>query len=178
MKKLLVLSGNSVRNKEWGERCSEFFRSDFDRVFYSHYDHWKTGEKSINIELELQKIKKLVEDTGEKENWYIFAKSIGSVVALLASREQTILPEKCVFFGMPLAIAETNVTNDWSYLSQFSVPTLAFHNNQDSTADYLFTKQKLAELATVVSFRTLIGDNHDYLDFAEYSDEIRKFVTS
>lgn len=177
MKKLLVLSGNNKKNIVWGEECSKFFENDFDKVFYLHYDHWKNGEESINIEVELQKIKKLVDETGEKGDWCIFAKSIGSVLALMAVKQKIFLPEKCVFFGMPLAIAESVVTDDWSYLSEFSVTTLAFHNDQDSTADYKFTKNKLAEMAPGITLVTLSDDTHNYLDFSEYADEIRKFIS-
>lgn len=178
MKKLLVLAGNSFRNREWGEQCAEFFRADFDMVFYLHYDHWSTGEKNIDLEIELEKLKETVEGVGEKGDWYIFAKSIGSVLALMAVEQGILSPEKCVFFGMPLAIAERDVTKDWSYLSDLKVPALAFHNDQDPTANYGFTKEKLAEIAPTITLRTLQGDTHDYLDFALYADEVRQFIAS
>lgn len=175
MKKLLVLSGNHVRNREWGERCAEFFRSDFDTVFYPHYDHWNTGEKSINMEIELEKLKETIAGVGEVDDWYIFAKSIGSVLALLAVEQRILAPEKCVFFGMSLAIAEREGTKDWSYLSSFTVPTLAFHNDHDPVADYAFTVKKLAELAPTITLRTMPGNTHDYSDFVPYADEIRNY---
>lgn len=176
MKKLLVLSGNNVKNQGWGEACAEFFRVDFDMVFYPHYDHWDTEGKDIDIEVELRKIKETVQGTGEHDDWYIIAKSIGSVLALLAVEQGIISPEKCVFFGMPLKIAEAEVTKDWSYLRDFSVPTLAFHNDNDQTADYAFMAQKLAEFAPTISLRTLRGDTHDYGDFTHYAGEIREFL--
>jgi hypothetical protein len=177
MKKLLVLAGNSVKNREWGEACAEFFRADFDMVFYPHYDHWSTGGQVINLEVELQKVKETVQGAGEPDDWYIFAKSIGSVLALLAVEQGIISPERCVFFGMPLKIAEAEVTKDWSYLSEFFVPTVAFHNDNDPTADYAFTAQKIHELAPTITLRALHGDTHDYSDFTTYAGEIREFLT-
>lgn len=177
MKKLLVLSGNNVKNREWGEQCAEFFRADFDMVFYPHYDHWNTGEKNIDIEVELQKIKETVQGTGEHDDWYIFAKSIGSVLALMAVEQGMLSPERCVFFGMPLAIAERDAAKDWSYLRDFSVPAFAFHNDHDPIADQSFTAEKLAEFAPTITLRTLKGDTHDYGDFVDYAAEIREFLT-
>jgi hypothetical protein len=178
MKKLLVLSGNHVRNREWGEQCAEFFRGDFDMTFYPHYDHWNVEGESIDMEIELQKVKETVTGAGEADGWYVFAKSIGSVLALLAIKRGIISLEKCVFFGMPLKIAETEVTKEWAYLSSLTLPVLAFHNDHDPVADYKFTAQKLAELAPTITLRTLSGDTHDYADFAAYADEIRQFISS
>lgn len=178
MKKLLVLSGNHVRNRDWGEQCVEFFRGDFDMVFYPQYDHWDVEGGRIDIEVELQKVKETVAGTGESDGWYVFAKSIGSVLALLAIQHGIITPERCVFFGMPLKIAEAEVTKDWSYLSGLVLPVLAFHNDQDPIAAYEFTADIVHKLAPMITLRTLPGDTHDYRDFASYADEVRQFIVS
>jgi len=175
MKKLLVLSGNSVHNREWGETCAEFFRSDFDRVYFLHYDHWTSGEPLINFATELDKINEIVVGSGEQNDWYIFAKSIGTVLTMTAVLQVIIRPEKCVFFGMPLGLS---AYDDWSFLSEFSRPTIAFHNTKDPTAPYDETIKKLSELApTTIVLKTREGDTHDYLDFASYNPEIQTFLT-
>ena len=176
MRYLLVLAGNSVHNREWGESCAEFFRPQFTMVFFPHYTHWTTGDPEIDIEEELKKVRETVAGAEDEADWYIFAKSIGSVLALKAIEQGIIKPEKCVFFGMPLKIAATQVGGDWSYLSTFDLPALAFHNDADPTAEYAFTKAKLSEQAPSIILKTLSGDTHDYLDFAQYEPEIKQFL--
>lgn len=173
MKKLLVLSGQSKRNKAWGEACVDFFASDFDEVHFIEYDHWKKQESEINFSAEINKIKDVVNDG----DWYIFAKSIGSIVALMTVSEQIIKPVKCIFFGMSLSVVKDTVfAKDWSLLSTFKVPTLAFHNTEDPIADCAFAEEKIKEFATTISLKELAGNNHDYLDFADYKPTIDEFL--
>lgn len=176
MKKLLVLAGNSVQNREWGEACAGFFRTDFDLVFFPHYDHWSTGAQNMNLAAEVEKIRETVTESDAEGEWYIFAKSIGSVLALKTIQQGVIKPEKCVFFGMSLNIAATLYGEDRSYLSECDVPALAFHNNEDPTAEYGFVVEKLRTLAPTITLRTIEGNTHDYLDFHMYAPEIKEFL--
>lgn len=176
MKKLLVLAGGSQRNQVWGEACSEYFKSRFDMVFFIHYDHWATGEKNIDFDKELEKITATVEGTDNDDEWYIFAKSIGSILALKAVAANAISPTKCVFFGMPFSVVEDIIfKDDWSLLETFTVPTLAFHNDNDPTALHDLAKEKITALAPSIELETLHGDNHDYLDFSSYEERITVF---
>lgn len=175
MKKLLVLPGNSPRNKDWGEGCVAAYGGWFDASEVLSYDHWRTGEKWIDIETELEKIKVLVATEPETE-WYISAKSIGTLLALLVIHRKVIAPHRCIFFGMPLDGASENLFKDsWEPLASLRVPTLAFHNENDPTAGFEFTKQILGEHNPTVEFVVLPGDNHDYLDFVEYQERVKEF---
>jgi len=176
MKKLLVLPGNSPRNRQWGEECAAFFADRFDEVVVQLYDHWESGEAKIDFVAELEKIAELVELGGDDTEWYIFAKSIGSVLALLAVEADVIEPERCVFFGMPLDAAEAVLGESWAPLTEFAVPALVFHNDHDPVADHTFTKDTLAAHSQpTLTFVTLSGTTHDYLDFAVYNTAIADF---
>lgn len=177
MKKLLVLGGGSVRNREWGVACSEFFKDSFDLTCFVHYDHWETGGKNINFDIEIEKIAETVHGAGTEGEWYVFAKSIGSILTLKAVEAGAIEPVQCVFFGMPLEIVSDTVMKDgWSLLSAFDIDSLAFHNDNDSTANYVYTQEKLATYAPDIALKTLSGDTHDYLDFESYKDTIYPFL--
>jgi len=171
-KQILVLGGGSPRNADWVDSCGGYFESEYNQVFSIHYDHWTRGEKVIDFALEMEKIKSVV---GNQENLHIFAKSIGTILALKCIQAGIIGPKKCVFFGMPLKIY-SELYDDWSILSELDTPALVFHNDNDSTADYNFTKNKVTELSPQLEFKTLSGDNHDYLDFEQYQEEIRQFT--
>jgi hypothetical protein len=178
MKNLLVLAGGSPRNQAWGESCAEYFKAAYDFTHFVHYDHWGSGEPNLNIEAELKKIAEIVKGSGTGVEWYIFAKSIGSILALKAVERTIIAPEKCIFFGMPFSVvADSVLKNDWSLLTDFKVPAVAFHNDNDSTATYEYTKEQLATYASTITLETLSGTNHDYLDFASYDATIQKFLT-
>jgi predicted alpha/beta-hydrolase family hydrolase len=177
MKKLLVLAGGSPRNRAWGEACAEFFKDQFDLTCFIHYDHWETGEPNINFAVEIEKIATTAEEAGEEGEWFVFAKSIGSILTLKAVAAGAIAPLKCVFFGMPLSlVADTEFKDDWSLLEDFKTPALAFHNENDPIANYELTKERLATLAPNITLATLPGDTHDYLVFADCQQRITAFV--
>ncbi len=176
MKKLLILPGNSPRNQVWGETCAEFFAEQFDEIYLQLYDHWKTGEEVINVPTELDKILATVEESEADDEWYICAKSVGALVALIAVQEEIINPVKCIFFGMPLdGAAEELFKDDWSALTDYIVPTLVFHNDNDPVANYAFTEAKIKAVGQDFVFKKLTNETHDYLDFPAYKEEIEKF---
>lgn len=175
MRHLVVLPGNSLRNRDWGIACANYFGPKFDSVYMQEYDHWQTGERDNDVERELTKLEAAVADLDDEI--YVLAKSIGSLLILLAVHRGFLKPEKCVFFGMPLELASKQLfKDDWSPLSTFSIPTIAYHNDEDPIS-YSFTSQALAEQgARSIRLITLKGDNHDYLDFKEYELEITDFL--
>ncbi|MEY3784237.1 MAG: hypothetical protein RLZZ230_559 [Candidatus Parcubacteria bacterium] len=178
MKKLLILPGNSPRNQAWGEACAEFFAEQFDEIYLQLYDHWETGEEVINVPTELDKILATVEEGDPNDEWYICAKSVGALVALIAVQEEIINPIKCIFWGMPLdGAAEELFADDWSALADFAVPTLVFHNDSDPIADCDFTEHKLKELGQDIAFKKFSGDTHDYLNFATCQPDIEDFLS-
>lgn len=174
MKKLLVLAGGSARNQAWGEGCVAAYGPWFDEVVFPHYTHWATGEKNVDFPVELAKIKEVVQASGASDEWFIIAKSIGSILSTKATAEGIITPQACVFFGMPINLVVDSVfAGDLSPLSSLTMPVMALHNRHDPTALYDVTAQALVTHAPSVQLVTLEGDTHDYLDFARYSESIK-----
>lgn len=174
MRHLVVLPGNSLRNRDWGIACTEHFGSKFDSVYMQEYDHWQTGERDNNVEAELAKLEAAVADC--EGEIYVLAKSIGSLLTLLGVQRGFLKPEKCVFFGMPLKLASEQLfKDDWLPLSTFSIPAIAYHNDEDPIS-YPFTKQALEEHNPAIQLITLKGNNHDYLDFVDYDKTISEFL--
>ncbi len=176
MKKLLILPGNSQRNQAWGEACAEFFSTQFDEIYLQYYDHWETSEPVIDVPIELDKILAITESATDEDEWYVCAKSVGSLVALIAVQEDIINPVKCIFFGMPLDTASEELfKDDWSALTDFTVPALVFHNDNDPIANFAFTEAKIKEVGQDFIFKKLSDNTHDYLDFPAYKTEIENF---
>lgn len=169
MKKLLVLAGGSARNLAWGEACVAAYRPQFDEVFFQTYDHWTTGEPNLDFVSELEKVSKTVKGAGTEGEWYIMAKSIGSILATKAMAEKRIAPTACVFFGMPInLVVDTVLAGDLSVLTALTMPVVAFHNEHDPTALYEVAQSALTKYAPGVTVVTRPGNTHDYVDFADY----------
>lgn len=180
MKKLIVFPGNSPKNKAWGENIAFYFSTLFDSVYVVNYEHWVTGNETIDFDSEAEKIKERIEgDQNTECEYVIFAKSFGSILALKSIYAGYIKPSKCVFFGMPFnLVEEQNIfKGDWSPASSFSVPSIAFHNNNDPVALYAFTSKRLTELEQKnIKLIVTQGENHSYKEFESYEDDIKQYL--
>lgn len=177
--KLILLPGNSLRNRDWLYHAGAHYAETgwFAEIYLHEYEHWQTGETEIDMPGELLRFQAALHaDTPHQ--YVIIAKSIGSIMALLAIQKEFITPTHCVFFGMPLEIAGSELFKaDWSPLGDLSVPTIAFHNDRDPIS-YEVTKAKLTEHAPHITLITREADNHDYTEFAEFDGDIKAHLNA
>lgn len=179
MNKLIVLPGNSIKNKAWGEAVVTRFGPVFDDAYMQSYDHWESGAEAIDFEREAEKLRDHVVGGGPDVQYFVFAKSFGSILAFLSVHRGYISPVKCVFFGIPLNLVdEQNIWNgDWSALETFTVPALAFHNQDDPVASFSFTREKLMKYSVAsVTLVPLDADDHGYTELEEYADRVEAFL--
>jgi len=177
MRHLIILSGNSLKNKAWGEAVLKHYGPRFDSIYLELYDHWESGEANINFENEEAKISQHVATIPLGTEITIMAKSAGSLLALLAISHGTVMPARCVFFGIPLDLAAGNLfDSNWSVLKSFKIPATAFHNIADPTTSYDFTKTTLANLAPHINLITTHEPDHWYADFTTYDKNLH-FLT-
>lgn len=174
MRHLVVLSGNSLKNKSWGELILEHYSSRFDSVFMLEYDHWVSGEQNIDFSKEEAKPKSHVESASTDTEIILFAKSAGSLLGLLAIHNNVIKPVQVVFFGMPLDLAANNLFKDsWEPLSELKIPAIAFHNEADPTTSYEFTKTMLTTYNSDIKLITTHESDHWYGDLEAYDQHIQ-----
>jgi len=176
MKKLIILPGNSVKNKEWGKAVYEYYGKEFDTVYMQFYDHWENGQLAIDFEKEIKKLQKEISKNSKETSITIFAKSAGSILAIMATNKIKILPSKSIFFGMPLDWACKEVfDNDLTPLKNFNIPTIAFHNDKDPIASYEFTKDIIENKSNGnIKLVTTKGSDHGYFDFTFYDDFLER----
>ena len=91
---IIYLAGNNPSNKAWIEKVKSEFDS-FSTGDILYYDHWQSGEKWINLEKESKKLTELVKD---KTDYFVFSKSIGSVLALKNVFEKNSFGFAALFF--------------------------------------------------------------------------------
>ncbi len=170
-KHLLVLSGNSLKNRGWGELVIDEYGPRFDSSYLLQYDHWDSGEPNINFVTEEIKIAAHIASLPVDTEVILFAKSVGSLLALLAIYHGAVTPVRIAFFGMPLDMAALDLFKDsWESLSSLVIPALAFHNVEDPTTNYEFTKDALAVHNPAITFVTTHEADHWYGDFTTYSN--------
>ncbi len=177
MRHLIVLPGNSLKNKAWGELIASHYASQFDSVFMMEYDHWESGEANIDFTREAEKLE--VHRTTLKEGVEItlFAKSAGSLLALLVLQQKMFVPIQAVFFGMPLDLAADNIFKEsWTAIVELTVPSIAFHNETDPTTSYVFTKSILSEHNPTIELITTHQNDHWYGDVETYDPIIVNFI--
>lgn len=103
----------------------------------------------------------------------VFAKSIGTLVAMLAADRHGFSPEKCVFLGTPLR--RMKAKGELELLRSYCrrTPTLFIQQTDDATGGW-------AELAAFVapwsSCVELAGDDHLYADAAGLAAVIEAWV--
>lgn len=161
----------------WGEAMATHFGSSFDDVYVQNYDHWIHGNETIDFEAEAHKLHGIIQNEADTE-YVIFAKSFGSILALQSVFKNFIKPTQCVFFGMPLNVVEAQdiFKNDWSPLSTFAIPAIAFQNTHDPVANYEFVLAKLGELAPAITVIPMEADTHGYDTPELYEEAIQAFL--
>ena len=101
---LLILGGNSKNNISWLNRITKIFNKNYN-VNAIYYEHWN-NDSEINFDIELSKLEKLHDEIKE---YFIVAKSIGSIISLMGIEKKIIKPKKVVIMGFPIGlIKKTN----------------------------------------------------------------------
>ncbi len=177
MRHLVILSGNSVKNKGWGELMLAEYGPRFDSTFMLDYDHWVSGEPTINFVVEERKIAAHVAVLPADTEIVLFAKSVGSLLAFTTIAHGVLKPIKCIFFGIPFDMAVDNLFKDnWSAIDNFIIPAIAFHNKNDPTTKYECTKDTLAEHNPAITLIETVESDHWYGDTLTYNRTIIPFL--
>ncbi len=175
---LIILPGNNVTNQTWGELVRDHYGPQFTSVHLVEYEHWAKEEPIIDFDVELVKLREREQPLFPSEQTVVMAKSAGALLAFVATSEGIVKPDACVFFGIPFAMATEDIfKDDWSPVTNFTAPSIAFHNVHDPTADYRYTMATLAEKAPHIELITTDGEDHWYGDFPEYDTEVQKLLT-
>ena len=176
---IIILPGNNISNQTWGELVRDYYGPQFTSVHLVEYEHWVTGAPAIDFDVELVKLREREQPLFTDEPTVVVAKSAGALLAFVAVEEGVLQPSASIFFGIPFAMAAEDIfKDDWTAVSNFSIPGLAFHNRQDPTADYRYTQAVLAEYAPQIKLITTAGDDHWYGDFSEYDEAIQHALTT
>lgn len=171
---LLLLSGESILNKAWIENVAQTLKPLFAQVTILYYDHWQTGQGTIDLEKEYSKLISVAKDFGD---YVIFAKSIGTVLAVRGIYEHKLNPVKCVFVGPAFLMGESTITGFQNWIEGYSLPTLFVTKTNDPVAPASQLRD-LLEKYHVQNFQfvEIPGDNHKYENIEELESLVTAFL--
>jgi len=158
----LILGGMSPRHKAWVRQVAEVLQPYFDEVRPLDYRHWDAADTEMDLEYEISQADVLAKNFDE---YVVVAKSIGTVLASFANARGLLAPQRCVFMGFPLKVAEAQFPEVANALPQLP-PTVFLHNERDPLGSAAAVKQYVdAHAPKAYEFQVLPGDTHDYTDF-------------
>lgn len=171
---LIILPGNSIKNKTWAEALKTALESQFDSIYIQQYSHWETGEKFLDLEQEINTIMKL---TNDLKNYIIFAKSVGVILALKAISEKKLTPSKCIFAGLAFSWAKLQNIDIILLLKYYGISTLFIQNQNDPAISF----QELSKLLKKLEVRDyqltkFSGNKHEYEDIEALNNLITRFT--
>ncbi len=171
---LILLPGNSKRNKEWTEEVASKIKDLFEKAHIHYYKHWQTEEEIISIKDESLILSDYLKN---KKDYFIFAKSIGSALAIKNIKKKKISPNKCLFLGLPvLWCREHNIPLD-SWINEYSIPTLFIQNSNDPVISANELKDYLIEgKVKNYKFIELEGNSHDYNNIKQIRKLLEDFL--
>jgi len=172
---IIYLAGNSTRNRDWIEEVKKQF-DEFSGGEILYYDHWARGEDSIMMEAELKKLADLVKD---KDDYYVFAKSIGTIVTLTAIGAGVLKPKKAIFCGLPCSLVEggRDFEGVEEVLKGLTMPTIFVQNEFDKVGGEkeikeILGKYKLKDCSLVINPGV---EGHNYEDYRQLMMLAREF---
>jgi len=173
---LLLLGGNSAHNKDWINSVSKTLVKSFNKRLTHSYIHWGAGEGNIDIKEELKNISAEISNFNE---YVVFAKSVGTIVAARGVYENILHPQKCIFVGLPMLMINKDKSTISTYLKSIKKPILFIQNNNDPFGSIDEVKVYLKSLnlhdSTVIESD---GDTHNYNELNKLNEEISKFLDS
>jgi hypothetical protein len=167
---LIILPGNSPKNKEWAISAREAFTPMFNEVIINEYDHWTNGKETIDLDLESNKLAKIINSASQPVE--IFAKSAGTILVLYAVHNKIIDASKirkCVFVGFPLAWALENSLDISTWSESYDISTILIQNDHDPVTSAVDIQDE-QDRGRFGGLELIIqnGDDHMYGNFDDY----------
>ena len=168
---LIMLSGNSLNNRDWILEAQAQLKTPFQSTFVLDYGHWATGQPNIDLQAELPKLAKAA---GNLEPYGVFAKSIGTVLAVQAIEQGLIKPAFLLFCGIPLGYILSDYPQFGAVLARANLPLTFIHNQNDSVASSSDASQYLQSHLTPDQYHFIEtpGNTHDYEDYSLLKTEL------
>jgi predicted alpha/beta-hydrolase family hydrolase len=171
---LLLLPGNSPHNKAWIHHVDEVLAPLFNGTLVHDYAHWENGQNFIDFEHEIEAT---CQEVGDLEPYSIFAKSVGSILAIKAMAARSLEPRGCLFVGLPLQLVIDENIPLGDLLKDVKIPITIAQNDHDPIGGFQAVKAYFDKLTLPnITLVELSGDAHDYDDMAKVTKLASKLL--
>lgn len=166
--KELILPGYSIKNKGWAYALAEQLHEHKFGVI--EWSHWSVEGSKFSA---LDETKKLVSQLQKEDSVVIVAKSVGTLVCVLALPSVSQRVEKLVLLGIPLR--DLDLSDRMAYCELDSFPQqrlLVIQNSQDNHGTYQEVAEFLAQIDPGIKVISKGRTDHEY----PYPEEIGEFL--
>lgn len=174
---LIILGGNnrSPENRAWVSSLADILKPEFTSVYPHSYHHWQTKGKVIDLDFEIEALKKIVQG---KQEYVVIGKSAGVTLALKGIYIGALSPAKCVLIGTPVRWSQRHKFDIDTWLRDFSVSSLFIQESYDPAMLAKNLKEYIKEMGVVnCKFLEVPGNDHDYEE-EQLKNIIATFVKS
>lgn len=172
---LVMLSGNSLRNRDWIQVAERKLTVPFQKTYVQQYAHWINGDEWIDLPHEQLVLGAAVESLSP---YGIFAKSIGTVLSVQSIAAGLVQPKFLLLMGIPLDYIQEHYQDFATDLTAYGGPVIILQNNHDPVGDGTAVREYLGDLPDTMSFVTTIGETHDYEDYDFLQAKLELLVTA
>ncbi len=174
MQIILLPGNNPEENKDWIEELDLALQGDFDDTCTQYYRHWSDVTKKFDIDYELEL---LVDSAQVMDEYVIFAKSVGALLALKGIGEGKLEPKKNIFVGTSMYWADNADYELDNWLDALTMPTLFIQKTGDPAISFEKLKKRVEDSgAKDPKFIELPGDDHHYSNVQQLRTFILDFV--
>lgn len=170
-KRIIILPGYSLKNKEWADETSKYLNNRFNcSVVY--WPHWEGKENSADwIQEEVSKLSNLISE--EKVN--ILSKSLGTYICMKFLKNNLEKVDKLVLCGIPLNDLDEQDFDEYEVLSKLeSENVFCIQNQDDHHGSFEQVREFVGKINSDIKVISKPGDTHEY----PYSEDFQKFFAS
>ena len=174
MSELILLPGNEKYDEKWIQRVGARLENLFDSTKIQYYRHWENEQELIDLDHEIEQLTDFMRG---KDDYYIFGKSMGSVLAIKGIQEGKLNPRKSVFCGLPVSWGRPRgiIVND--IIEGYKYDTVFVQNEEDPYLNGIGMEEYL-ERRNVTNSKVVLlkGSGHDYDDLDKFYSIMRNIV--
>lgn len=170
---LIILGGNSSKNKHWIEMMNRNLKKDFSTLEF-HYSHWDENLQDINFEKELTKLSKFISEN-KISNYSIVAKSAGFILTLKGIENGSLSPRTVVGYGFPIEYSRYRKINLKSLVNKTLIKSniLCVQADEDPQGNIDLTQEHISDIFPI----WITKDNtHDYNSFKTMANIAKSFI--
>lgn len=172
---LIILGGNSLKNKHWVQKMSKNLKLDYPSVEF-YYSHWKENLQDINFEKELKRLIKFIKEN-KITNYSIVAKSAGFVLSLKGVTNNTLLPRTIVGYGLPVEYSSYRKI-DLNYLIKASserTNIICIQADEDPQGSFELVKKITLDTIPIWNIK---DNSHNYDKFKQMANITKAFIAT